>query len=788
MASPTTQRPAGTTYPKPYEGTWDEDTGKYLLPNLVGLPFDAMVKNGEGNRHGGDPKYYRLILVHALFGAFAFLIFTPAALVCARFLTGGPRPRLAMAGHIGFQITSVLCLTITFVTGYFAVGEQNWGKNPHHAIGAAVYVGMIFQLFFGAFVRWRTHKKIRKYVPLHKMIHQWLGRGVFLLGLAQIPLGLYVYGSPLALFILYAVVVFIFFVIWFICEFLKERGWFTHGILGRDRRPISTAQPEMAESHQEVEAHPETNDNLEAGNGPASPENSRRSRFSNISWFKNFLPPSGRGRYQSPGYNYPEDGLVSGDTSRAPSTARSPALMGLHPAPGQNHPPVPPIPDGYDSPQLQPPPLQDTALRGSTTLPDGGNPGNNYTDIPEPQQMYDPYISHGAAYAAGQAGNRNRNRNQGQQQYTDMPPSPIGAGGYMEADNGFIPSPGSDNPPTVPLPQRPHRRDRSTDSIPRPNTGNQYAAVPSSPLRGGAGGIGAAGPSNRNPQQQPNIAVQVKLNPDKSVTVRRLQPEEVERERQERARQRRQQNFAREEELLRQRQQEEEARYLQEQQERQQQQQQQSRKSHDQSRSRPTTSGAAAAAPASSIQAPGDAGDNDTPSTLPTPSHPLRHQPSWSANDDHDNLLHTPYTPSVGGQSSTIAHASGGLLGRIPPPSHLSPTQPLSPVSPLTPDPIDRDDSTSPSPMEMPGGIVSPILGMSPVMMKRTPVTQSPVAKVNSPGPLRPSGGSASGSGTAENSEMEQEIVKEQRRRRRREERMGGGSSVAGRYPSTEWT
>lgn len=75
-----------------------------------------------------------------------------------------------MAGHIGFQITSVLCLTITFVTGYFAVGEQNWGKNPHHAIGAAVYVGMIFQLFFGAFVRWRTHKKIRKYVPLHKMV------------------------------------------------------------------------------------------------------------------------------------------------------------------------------------------------------------------------------------------------------------------------------------------------------------------------------------------------------------------------------------------------------------------------------------------------------------------------------------------------------------------------------------------------------------------------------------------------------------------------------------------
>lgn len=125
---------------------------------------------GEGNRHGGEPQYYRLILVHALFAAFAFLVFTPAALICARFFVHGPRPRLAMAGHIGFQIASLVCLTITFVAGYFAVGSENWGKNPHHIIGATVYAGMVFQAFFGAFVRWRTHAKIRKYTPLHKMV------------------------------------------------------------------------------------------------------------------------------------------------------------------------------------------------------------------------------------------------------------------------------------------------------------------------------------------------------------------------------------------------------------------------------------------------------------------------------------------------------------------------------------------------------------------------------------------------------------------------------------------
>jgi hypothetical protein len=46
----------------------------------------------------------------------------------------GPRPRLAMWGHIGFQITSVFCLTVAFIVGYYAVGRDNWGKNPHHVI------------------------------------------------------------------------------------------------------------------------------------------------------------------------------------------------------------------------------------------------------------------------------------------------------------------------------------------------------------------------------------------------------------------------------------------------------------------------------------------------------------------------------------------------------------------------------------------------------------------------------------------------------------------------------
>jgi hypothetical protein len=138
----------------PYKPSLDQATGHVLLAPLQGLPFDLMVANGmplfhllsesqymltsasitvgEGNRHAGESKYYRLILIHGLFAALAFLVFTPAAIICSRFLILGPKPRLAMFGHIGFQITSLFCLTITFISGYFAVGKANWGSNPHH--------------------------------------------------------------------------------------------------------------------------------------------------------------------------------------------------------------------------------------------------------------------------------------------------------------------------------------------------------------------------------------------------------------------------------------------------------------------------------------------------------------------------------------------------------------------------------------------------------------------------------------------------------------------------------
>jgi len=124
-----------------------------------------------GARHAGDTRYYRLIVAHGIFAALAILIMIPAAIICARFLYHGRNPRVAMWGHIGLNTAAMLSLTITFVSGYAAVGQDAWGSNPHHLIGVSLYGAVIFQALFGLFIRARNQKKvIRKKIALHTMV------------------------------------------------------------------------------------------------------------------------------------------------------------------------------------------------------------------------------------------------------------------------------------------------------------------------------------------------------------------------------------------------------------------------------------------------------------------------------------------------------------------------------------------------------------------------------------------------------------------------------------------
>ena len=583
--------------------------------------------------------------------------------------------------------------------------------------------------------------------PCVGQLHQWLGRAVFLLGLAQIPLGLYVYGSPKTLFILYAVLAFLFILSWFCLEYLRNRGWFTHKYGGIPDGP-ARGLPEMSE-HQASDIR-RPNSDVETGYSRVGMEETpiqtpKKSRFSKMSWFGR--RSSGRHNGETIGIPY-DDGVSSIDTSRAPTV--SPAMGGLAPGPGRSEeiPPVPRLPTQYGNqhsfgslPSLDfqqsrhgnPTGLKDTVLRDSTTL--GPRPGRTPLEMPEPQIPLSSHEQYPAPAFGGtprSSGHSHRTGRSYQQppggRFEQMPQSPMSGGGYMEAEDGFVPTQ-AEGSPGRPLPLPPHRRDRSNDSgggggrAPiagrSPDAGGQTAVVGEGEAgRRGAGAGGApAAPAAAAATAAgggPNVAVQVKLNPDgKSVTVRRLPAEEAERERRERSRARQERALQRELELERER----------------------------QSTRRPQSSGRRPRQDTLESMDRSDLGPTDLGSQVSS-------------------------TPSISGQSTTIAGASGGLLGR-------------------------GQDVQTPSNDPSPLGAMSPLIGMQPL-------TRSPVP----PGALSTSQRASvtSGTGTAENSEIEQEIVKEQRRRKRREERAGNGKGGGGgdagdgggyygpQGPESQWT
>lgn len=174
-----------------------------------------------GNRFFTLTGYHPVIKAHGIIAAIAFLFIIPAAIFIMRF--GGRRPALARRIHIWLQILTLLLSTVVLILGVFAVGPVRALTNPHHGIGVAIYTLIWVQLIGGCLVhrRQRVHKPM--HVPLTAMLHHWLGRAIALLGIAQVALGLTLYGSPLILFILYALMVFVLLVTYFILEWLHER-------------------------------------------------------------------------------------------------------------------------------------------------------------------------------------------------------------------------------------------------------------------------------------------------------------------------------------------------------------------------------------------------------------------------------------------------------------------------------------------------------------------------------------------------------------------------------------
>lgn len=150
-----------------------------------------------GNRFSTLTQYHSLVIAHGVLAAIVFLFLVPAAIFYARFYTR--RPGSAIRYHAYLQILSVLMTICLFILGWFAVGPNRSLTNPHHGIGVAILTLILLQIVGG-----RLIKNIRGR-SLRVMLHQWFGRAIALLGIAQIPLGMTLYGSPKVLFILYAV-------------------------------------------------------------------------------------------------------------------------------------------------------------------------------------------------------------------------------------------------------------------------------------------------------------------------------------------------------------------------------------------------------------------------------------------------------------------------------------------------------------------------------------------------------------------------------------------------------
>lgn len=186
------------------DGTWDSERNDFLLPNLQGLNFATMQYNGMGNRFRDLPQYHTLILGHGVLAAIVFIFMVPGAIFIARFWHSNSR--IAFKLHVYIQILVVFLTTVILILGWFAVGPERSLTNPHHGIGVAIYVCILVQFLYG-WLMYRGERKRTKPpigLPLRVHLHKLFGRAVAILGFVQIALGLTLYGSPKALFILYA--------------------------------------------------------------------------------------------------------------------------------------------------------------------------------------------------------------------------------------------------------------------------------------------------------------------------------------------------------------------------------------------------------------------------------------------------------------------------------------------------------------------------------------------------------------------------------------------------------
>ena len=137
---------------------------------LANMPFKKKTI-GMGNRFRDMPEYHSLILAHGIIGSFIFIGLVPFSILIIRYYSHRDS-YLAFKLHAWAHVLTLLLSTVVFVLGWFAVGPRRSLTNPHHGIGLAIYVMVIFQTLWGWNVHRAERKRKRRDIPLKVVVCQ----------------------------------------------------------------------------------------------------------------------------------------------------------------------------------------------------------------------------------------------------------------------------------------------------------------------------------------------------------------------------------------------------------------------------------------------------------------------------------------------------------------------------------------------------------------------------------------------------------------------------------------
>lgn len=137
--------------------------------NLPSERLTTVVRSGMGNRFRDMPQYHTIIIAHGVIATIVFLGLVPISILIIRYYSRWS-PFWAFKLHVWCQVLTLLLTTVVFVLGWFAVGPERKLTNPHHGIGLAIYVMVVFQVFWGWMLHKVESKRQRYHVPFKLVV------------------------------------------------------------------------------------------------------------------------------------------------------------------------------------------------------------------------------------------------------------------------------------------------------------------------------------------------------------------------------------------------------------------------------------------------------------------------------------------------------------------------------------------------------------------------------------------------------------------------------------------